>query len=86
MELDRGLGNTLLREERGYLCPLVTLKLDDLAHLLVVNEGAVTSELLATRVSSANGVKGLSGHANLLECLQELFRIDVCGLRRVRWA
>ena len=50
MELDRGLGNTLLREERGYLCPLVTLELDDLAHLLVVNEGAVTSELLGTMV------------------------------------
>jgi hypothetical protein len=51
MELDRGLGNTLLREECGYLSPLVTLELDYLAHLLVVDEGAVASELLAGGVS-----------------------------------
>ena len=51
MELDRGLGNTLLREESGYLGPLVTLELDHLAHLLVVDEGAVASELLAGSVS-----------------------------------
>jgi hypothetical protein len=76
MELDRGLGNTLLREECGYLSPLVTLELDDLTHLLVVDEGAVASELLVAGLSAR---KHRAGYSNLLECLQELFRIDVCG-------
>ena len=52
MELDRGPGNTLFREECGYLGPLVTLELDDLTHLLVVDEGAIASELLEAGVSA----------------------------------
>jgi hypothetical protein len=43
--------DTLLSEEGGYFDPLITLQLDNLTHLLVVNEGAVTGEFLRRNVS-----------------------------------
>jgi len=46
MQLDGGLGDTLLGEERVYLGPLIALKLYDLTHLVVVNESSVASKLL----------------------------------------
>jgi hypothetical protein len=46
MKLDRGLGDTLFYEERGYLGPLVTLELDDLTHLVIVDKSAIASEFL----------------------------------------
>jgi hypothetical protein len=46
MQLDGVLRDSLFREEADNLKPLITLKLDDLTHLLVVNESAVASKLL----------------------------------------
>jgi len=46
MNLDGVLADTLADEEGGDLRTLVTLELDDLAHLLVVDERAVARELL----------------------------------------
>jgi hypothetical protein len=46
MQLDSGLGDTLLGEERVYLGPLIALKLYDLTHLVVVNESSVASKFL----------------------------------------
>jgi len=46
MQLDGILRDPLFREEADNLKPLITLKLDDLTHLLVVNESAVASKLL----------------------------------------
>ena len=46
MNLDRVLGNALLDEECGDLQPLITLELDDLASLLIIDEGSVASEFL----------------------------------------
>jgi len=46
MELDSVSRDTLFGEEICNLDPLVTLKLNDLTHLLIVNEVAVARELL----------------------------------------
>lgn len=46
VQLDGVLRDPLFREEIDNLKPLITLKLDDLTHLLVVNESAVASKLL----------------------------------------
>jgi hypothetical protein len=46
VNFDRGGRNTLLGEEGGDLLALVALKLNDLPHLLVVDERAVACELL----------------------------------------
>jgi hypothetical protein len=46
VQLDGGLGNPLFSEEVGNLDPLITLKLNDLTHLLVVNESTITGEFL----------------------------------------
>jgi len=46
VQLDGGLRDTLFREEGGYLETLITLKLDDLTHLLVFNEGTIAGKFL----------------------------------------
>ena len=47
VHLDVGLGSdTFLHDERGDLLTLVTLKLDNLSELLVVNNGTVACEFL----------------------------------------
>jgi len=46
VQLDGVLRDALLREELDNLEPLITLKLDDLTHFLVVNECAVASKFL----------------------------------------
>lgn len=46
VQLDCVLGDPLLGQEGGDLKPLVTLELDDLSHLFVVDECAVTGEFL----------------------------------------
>jgi len=46
VQLDGGLWDPLFSEEVGDLDPLITLKLDDLTHLLVVNESTVASKFL----------------------------------------
>jgi len=46
MQLNSVFRDTLFGEEICNLDPLVTLKLNDLTHLLIVNEIAVASELL----------------------------------------
>jgi len=40
------LGDTLLREEVGYLETLITLQLNDFARLLIIDEGTVASKFL----------------------------------------
>lgn len=46
VNLDGTLGNALLSEELGNLYTLITLKLDDLASLLIIDEGTVAGEFL----------------------------------------
>ena len=72
MQLDGVLGDTLLGQEVLNLNPLVTLELDDLASLLVLNKGAIASEFLSDRTTSVFGWMCGNGHANLLESLEEL--------------
>lgn len=50
VHLDRLLGKSLFHQKVGYLDPLVTLKLDDLAKLFVVDECAVASEFLCVYI------------------------------------
>lgn len=57
MQLDGVLRNALLREELDNLKPLITLQLDDLTHLLVVNESAVASKLLYEIISARKVLK-----------------------------
>jgi hypothetical protein len=49
VQLDGVLGDTLFREEIRYLETLITLKLDDLTHLLVFNEGTIAGEFLRNK-------------------------------------
>ena len=51
MHFDCLLVKTLFYQEVGYLYPLVTLKLDDLAKLFVFDECAVAGEFLYNSVS-----------------------------------
>ena len=46
MQLDGIPRNTLFGEEVGYLGPLITLKLDNLTHLFVVDDGTVAGKFL----------------------------------------
>jgi hypothetical protein len=46
MHLDGGFFHSVIDEEGRYLGALVSLKLNNLAHLLVIDEGAVACELL----------------------------------------
>ena len=49
VNLDGALRDTLLDKERGDLQPLVTLELNDLAGLLIINQSTVTGEFLWER-------------------------------------
>jgi hypothetical protein len=49
--LDSRFFDAILNKEIGDLASLVSLKLDDLTHLLIVNEGAIASEFLSAFVS-----------------------------------
>ena len=51
MQLNSVFRDALFGEEIGNLDPLVTLKLNDLTHLLIVNEIAVASKFLQNLVS-----------------------------------
>lgn len=55
MQLHGVLGDTLLDQEVLNLDPLVTLKLDDLASLLIFDKGTVASEFLSDRTKSVSG-------------------------------
>ena len=46
MNLDSGLGDAFLDQERGDLQPLVALELDDLTSLLIINKGTVAGKFL----------------------------------------
>jgi hypothetical protein len=54
MQLNSALGDPFLCQEVGYLESLITLELNDLAHLFIVDEGAVTGEFLAPTMSLRN--------------------------------
>ena len=47
MDLDRGLLYSVLDKEIRDICALVSLKLDDLAQLLILDDGAIASEFLS---------------------------------------
>ena len=53
MHLDRGAVDAVLDEEVADLDALVALELDDLPHLLVVDEGAVAGEFLWRLMSAS---------------------------------
>jgi hypothetical protein len=75
MQLDGALGNALLDQKGLNLEPLVALKLDDLASLLILNEGTVACEFLSDRAKSVLGIgnpRSSLGWTYLLESLQEL--------------
>jgi hypothetical protein len=55
MQLHGVLGDTLLDQEGLNLEPLVTLELDNLAGLLIFDEGTIASEFLSDRTRSALG-------------------------------
>lgn len=46
VQLDGVLRDSFFCQEVGDLYPLITLQLDDLTHLLVVDEGAIAGEFL----------------------------------------
>jgi hypothetical protein len=54
MQLDGVLGDTLFGQEVLNLDPLVTLELDDLASLLIFDEGTVASKFLSDRTKSVS--------------------------------
>jgi hypothetical protein len=54
MQFDSALGDPFLCEEVGYLESLITLELNDLAHLFIVDEGAVAGEFLVPTISLRN--------------------------------
>lgn len=55
MQLDGALGDTLFGQEVLNLDSLVTLELDNLAGLLIFDEGTVASEFLSDRTKSVSG-------------------------------
>jgi len=56
VQLNGGLRNTFFREEVRYLQTLITLKLDDLTHLLVFNEGTITGKFLLESLQELLGI------------------------------
>ena len=54
MQLDGGLGDTLLGQEVLNLDPLVALELDNLTSLLIFDEGTIASEFLSDHTKSAS--------------------------------
>ena len=86
VDLDRVLRDSLLDEELRNLQALITLQLDDLAGLLIINESTVASEFLtmAYRQSCATLQRRTMGWAQIvesqprthfLECIQEFLEI-----------
>ena len=57
VNLDSRLRDPFLGEEIRYLESLITLELDDLTHLLVVDEGAVAGEFLISKIGKKTQVK-----------------------------
>ena len=49
MDLDSRSVHAVLDEEAGDLAALIALELDDLTHLLIFNQSAITSEFLEKR-------------------------------------
>jgi hypothetical protein len=49
VNLNGGLFHPIFNQEGGDLGALISLELDDLTHLLVVNERSITGEFLKTR-------------------------------------
>lgn len=76
VHFDSGLVDFVLDEERRDLGPLVALQLDDLAHLLVVDEGAVAGEFLLCPFINESRDQRQSVY--LLERLQELLGVIFC--------
>ena len=55
MHPDGGPVDTIFDKEVHNICPLVTLKLEDLAELLVFDDGTVARELLLNHAKSVSG-------------------------------
>ena len=85
VDLDRVLRDSLLDKELRNLQALITLQLDDLAGLLIINESTVASEFLtmvyrqscATLQRRPMGAQTVESQprTHFLECLQEFLEI-----------
>ena len=75
VNLDSALGNALLGEELRNLYTLITLELDDLAGLLIIDEGTVAGKFLSVAVSQCDVLRDASKRIYLLKCLQKLLGI-----------
>jgi hypothetical protein len=60
--------DALLGEEVGHLRALITLELDNLAHLFVVDESAVAGKFLSSPAINSR-IVARSSATHLLECL-----------------
>jgi len=69
MQLDGVLGDTLFGQEVLNLNPLVTLELNDLASLLILDEGTVASEFLLESLEKLLGVVFLGETLQGGQCL-----------------
>jgi hypothetical protein len=54
VQFDGLLVDTIFGEKVGYLNTLITLKLDDLTHLLVIDECTVAGEFLDVSISDGS--------------------------------
>jgi hypothetical protein len=82
MYLDGGFLNSVLDQEGRYLVALVSLQLNDFAHLLVLDKSAVACKLLqkwyCLVVRDDRKFFAWTSRPHLLESLEELLRIIHC--------
>jgi len=83
VDLDGRFLQAVLDEEVGDLASLVALKLDDLTHLLIFDEGTVTGELLLERLQEFLGIillrQALEGSKSLSSVSLLNTDVDVFG-------
>lgn len=87
VDLDRGLGDTLVDQESRDVGTLIALELNDLTGLFVVNKGTVACEFLELKQLSCMPT-GRTYHRKarlyLLEGLQKFLSIVFCGDESVK--
>jgi len=76
MQLDGVLGDTLLSYEVLNLDPLVALELDDLASLLILDEGTIASEFLLERLEELLAVVLFGETLQGRQCLAAISLLD----------
>lgn len=77
VNLDGGLVQSVLNKEGGNLGTLVSLKLDNLPHLLVFDKSTVAGEFLG-KPSGLTSKMSTRGTTHFLECFQELLLVIFC--------